>query len=182
MIFILPAVLIVTHGLQPIDHLPIEPLLDSDVRHRRRGRRPVPVLLARREPDHVARMDLLDRAALPLDPAAAGRDDERLTQGVGMPGRPAPGLEGDGVAGRTGQSAGPLADGCDPTLVISISSSIFAVERVSACVRRIAEVASQVATVARNVRREKGMARVLARLSLQGRSSVLIARRSSIAR
>src|SRR3954454_9436639 len=98
----LPTELLVAHMLQPIDHLAVEPLLDGDVRHRRRGRRPVPVLLARREPDHVARSYLLDRASLPLNPAAAGRDDERLTQGVGMPGRPAPGLEGDGVAGRTG--------------------------------------------------------------------------------
>src|SRR3954467_7923090 len=99
----LPAVLLVLDVLQPIDHLPVEPLLNRDVRHRRRGSRPVPVLLARREPYHVAGMDLLDRASLPLDPAAAGRDDERLTQGVGMPGRPAPGLEGDGVAGCTGR-------------------------------------------------------------------------------
>src|SRR3954447_19198505 len=100
---LLLAVLLVAHVLQPIDHLPVEPLLDGDVRHRRRGRRPVPMLLARREPDHVTRSYFLDRASLPLDPAAAGRDDERLTQGVGMPGRPAPGLEGDGVAGRTGR-------------------------------------------------------------------------------
>src|SRR4051812_13691727 len=101
--FMLPAVLLVGHVLQPIDHLPVEPLLDGDVRHRRRGRRPVPMLLARREPDDVTRSYLLDRASLPLDPAAADRDDERLPQGVGMPGRPAPGLEGDDVAGRTGR-------------------------------------------------------------------------------
>src|SRR3954451_24430278 len=99
----LPAVLLVAHMLQPIDHLPVEPLLDGDVRHRRRGRRPVPVLLARREPDHITRPYFLDRASLPLDPAAAGRDDERLTQRVRVPGRAAPGLEGDGVAGRTGR-------------------------------------------------------------------------------
>ena len=47
------------------------------------GRRPVPVLHARREPDHVTGVDLLDRAALLLNPAAAGRDDERLTQAGG---------------------------------------------------------------------------------------------------
>src|SRR3954469_2862990 len=97
------AVLLVAHVLQPIDHLPVEPLLDGDVRHRRRSSRPVPMLLARREPDDVTRSYLLDRSSLPLDPAAAGRDDERLTQGVGMPGCPAPGLEGDGIAGRTGR-------------------------------------------------------------------------------
>ena len=47
----------------------------------------VPVLLARREPDHVAGPDLLDRPA----PAAAtqpqpGRDDQRLAERVGVPG------------------------------------------------------------------------------------------------
>ncbi len=63
--------------------------------------RPVPMLLARREPDHVAGMDLLDRAALPLDPAAAGRDDQGLPQRMGVPGRPGPGLERDAGTGRT---------------------------------------------------------------------------------
>ena len=125
------SVLLIAHVFQPIDHLAVEPLLDGDVRHGRTRRRPVPVLLARREPDHVAGTDLLDRATLPLDPAAAGRDDEGLAQRVGVPGRPGPGLQRDAVAGRTGwhfrreqrvdaDRAGepvgrPLADGCDPT-------------------------------------------------------------------
>src|SRR5437763_1919773 len=98
MVFMLPAVLLVAHVLQPVDDLAVEGFLDGDVRHRRRRSCPVPVPHARREPDHVAGTDLLDRAALLLHPAQAGRDDERLTQGVGMPGCPAPGLEGDGVA------------------------------------------------------------------------------------
>src|SRR3954469_20117584 len=49
-----PLVLLVGDVLHPLDHLAVEPLLDGDVGHRRGGRRPVPVLLARREPDHVA--------------------------------------------------------------------------------------------------------------------------------
>ena len=122
--------------LQPIDDLAVELLLDGDMRHGRGRRGTVPVLLARREPDHVAGMDLLDRAALPLDPAAAGRDDEGLAQRVGVPRRPGPGLERDAGTGRTAgacawnsgsmrtvpvnQSAGPLRDGCDPILLISI--------------------------------------------------------------
>src|SRR3954452_23781859 len=84
------AILFSAHMLQPIDHLAVEPLLNGDVRHGCRGRRPVPVLLARRKPHHATRMDLLDRAALPLDPAAAGRDDERLPERVRVPGRPGP--------------------------------------------------------------------------------------------
>src|SRR5256885_249898 len=71
-----PAELAVPPVFQPIDVLAVERLLDGDVRHGRGRCRSVPVLLARREPDHVAGTDLLDRAALPLDPAAAGRDDE----------------------------------------------------------------------------------------------------------
>src|SRR3954447_23562819 len=85
--------------------LPNEPRrltgLTDNVRHGRTRRRPVPVLLTRREPDHVAGVHLHDRAALPLAPAAAGRDDEGLAQRVGVPRRPGPGLERDAVAGRT---------------------------------------------------------------------------------
>src|SRR5436305_147155 len=100
---LVPAVLLVAHMLQPVDDLAVERLLDGDVSHGRTRRGPVPVLLARREPDHVAGMDLLDRAALPLDPAAARRDDEGLAQRMGMPGRPGPGLERDAGTGRTGR-------------------------------------------------------------------------------
>ena len=80
-----------------------------------------------REPDDVARPDFLDRAALALHPAAAGRDDQRLAQRMGVPGGARAGLEGDaGAATRAGsgalnsgsirtvpvnQSAGPLPDG-----------------------------------------------------------------------
>src|SRR5947208_823735 len=89
------AVLFISNVLHPVDHLTIGRLLDSDVRHGRGRCRPVPVLLARREPDDISRMHLLDRPPLTLDPAAAGRDEERLAQRVGMPGRPGPRLEGD---------------------------------------------------------------------------------------
>ena len=59
----------------------------------------VPVLLARREPDHVARPDLLDRAAPRAAPAAAGRHDQGLAQRVGVPCGAGAGLEGDAGAG-----------------------------------------------------------------------------------
>ena len=52
--------------------------------------------LARREPDHVARPDLLDRATPALGEPGAGRHDQGLTQRVGVPRRARAGLEGDG--------------------------------------------------------------------------------------
>src|SRR5271166_7019803 len=51
------AVLFVAHVLQPIDDLAVELFLDGDMRHGRGRRAAVPMFLARREPDHVARMD-----------------------------------------------------------------------------------------------------------------------------
>ena len=47
-------VLLVADLLHPVDGLAVERFLDGDVRHRRGRRRAVPVLLAGREPDHVA--------------------------------------------------------------------------------------------------------------------------------
>src|SRR5436309_4475299 len=89
------AVLIVSDVLHPLDHLAVELLLDGDVGHGRGRRRSVPVLLARREPDDVARPDLLDRAAPALHPAAPGRHDERLAERVSVPRRPCARLERD---------------------------------------------------------------------------------------
>ena len=57
----------------------------------RRWRRSVPVFLPGREPDHITRTDLLNRAALPLNPAATSGHDERLTERVSMPAVRAPG-------------------------------------------------------------------------------------------
>src|SRR3954451_7267260 len=110
-------------------------LLDGDVAHGGRGRRAVPVLLARLEPDHVPPPDILDGPALALDPAAAGGDDQRLAERVGVPGRARAGLEGDqrhryaGWLGRAVERidphpAGeilfrPLPDGCEPLRFIS---------------------------------------------------------------
>ena len=130
------AVLFVAHVLQPIDDLAVELFLDGDMRHGRGRRGTVPMLLARREPNHVAGMDFLDRAALPLDPAATGRDDQGLPKRMRVPCRPAPGSNVTlAPAARAGacawnsgsmrtvpvnQSAGPLLEGCEPLLLISI--------------------------------------------------------------
>src|SRR3954469_5884326 len=64
--------LIVADLLHPVDALSVEGLGDRDVGHRGGGGRAVPVLLAGRNPDHVAGADLLLRAAFALGPAAAG--------------------------------------------------------------------------------------------------------------
>ena len=71
------------------------------------GRRAVPVLLARREPDDVARPDLLDRPALALHAAAAGQHDQRLTERVRVPRRARAGLEGDGAHRRRAPGRAP---------------------------------------------------------------------------
>src|SRR5947208_7357938 len=62
------AVQFVSDMLHPLDHLAVELLLDCDVRHCRGRRGTMPVFLAGREPNHVARPYLLDRAAPALHP------------------------------------------------------------------------------------------------------------------
>src|SRR5947208_11470210 len=80
-----PLVLLVGDLLHPVDNLAVELLLDGDMRHGRGGRCAMPMLFARRAPDHIAGPDDLDRAAPALHEAAARRDDERLTQGMRVP-------------------------------------------------------------------------------------------------
>jgi hypothetical protein len=55
----LTTVLFVGHLFHPIDHLAIEVFLNSDMCHRGGGRSPMPVLLAGRNPDHIARANFL---------------------------------------------------------------------------------------------------------------------------
>src|SRR4051812_40931033 len=81
--------LIVADLLHPVDALPVEGLRDCDVGHRGGGGRAVPVLLAGRNPDHVAGADLLLRAAFALGPAAAGRDDPSPKSTVSVSSSPA---------------------------------------------------------------------------------------------
>src|SRR5262249_36229009 len=77
------------------DGFSVELFLNGNVRHGRGCRGAVPVLLTRREPDHVTGPDFLDRAAPALGQAAASRHDQGLAQRVGVPRRPSAGLERD---------------------------------------------------------------------------------------
>src|SRR5580658_2606750 len=78
-------VLFVCDLFHPVDNLALELFLNGDMRHGG-GRRPsVPMLLARREPDHIAWPDLLDRPAPALRPTATGRHDEGLAQRMDVP-------------------------------------------------------------------------------------------------
>lgn len=71
------------------------------------------MFLAGREPDDVAGMDGLDGAAPALGEAGAGGDDERLAEGVGVPGGAGAGLKGDARALAAGGCRG-LEEGIDP--------------------------------------------------------------------
>jgi hypothetical protein len=78
------------------------------------GRGPVPMLLAGRNPDHVARPDFLDRPAPALHPAAAGRHDQGLAERMRVPCRARAGLEGDAGAERTRPERAETADRSAP--------------------------------------------------------------------
>ena len=91
-------VLLVADLFQPVRGLAVEPFLNGDVRHRGGWRCAVPVLLTRREPDHVTGPDFLDRPAPALRAAAASRHDQRLAQRVRVPRGSSAGLEGDARA------------------------------------------------------------------------------------
>src|SRR5438128_1573584 len=95
------AVLLVADLLHPCHRLAVQLLLEGNVRHRRGRRRPVPVLLAGRKPDHVTRPNFLDWPAPALRPAAACRHDQGLTERMRVPRGPGARLEGDAGASNT---------------------------------------------------------------------------------
>src|ERR687897_2999470 len=125
-----PPVLLVADLFHPVDDLAVQRLLNGDMRHRGRGRCAMPVLLTRRKPDHIPWVDFLDRAAPSLHPSAAGRDDQGLTEWMGVPCRARARFERDAGAtstcriGRLEQRIDPygagepvrrsLARGCEP--------------------------------------------------------------------
>src|SRR5438067_7466622 len=87
------SILVVADFFHPVRGLSIELFLNRDVRHGRRWRGTVPMLLARRETDDIARANFLDRSAPSPRTAGARRHDERLTQRVGVPCGACTGLE-----------------------------------------------------------------------------------------
>ena len=97
----------------------------------------MPVFLAGRKPDHITGSDFLDSPAFALSPAAASRNDESLSEGMRVPCSPRTRLERHARTlnkrrigclkklidsyGASDDSDGPVAEGCEPTLLISIS-------------------------------------------------------------
>ena len=127
------AVLLVADLFHPIDSLAAELFLDGDVAHCCGCSCAVPMLFTGRKPHDIAGANFFDRTALAPHPAPTGRDNQRLTEGVRVPGRASAGLEGHKRAGDAGglnsgsiltvpvnQSAGPLPDGCAPLRLISM--------------------------------------------------------------
>src|SRR3954451_9123540 len=97
-----PAVLLVADLLHPIDGRAVQLFLDSDVAHGSGRAGAMSVLFAGREPDDVARADLLNGAALTLHQAEACHDNEGLTKRMRMPGGARAGLKGDERASNAG--------------------------------------------------------------------------------
>src|SRR5207245_11764427 len=90
---------IVAYLFLPLHALPVDLLLNGDVRHARGRRGSMPVLLARRDPNNIAWPDVFDFPAPLLNPSRSGRDDQDLAQRVGVPRRSSAGLEGHEGAG-----------------------------------------------------------------------------------
>src|SRR6266480_4174624 len=86
-------VLFVADLLHPVDDLSVEVFLDCDVGHGGGRGCAMPMLLARRAPDDVARSNHFDRPTPALHEPAAGSDDQCLTQWVGVPCAPGAWLE-----------------------------------------------------------------------------------------
>src|SRR5882762_287814 len=103
-------VLLVGDLLQPIDILAVELLCNCDVRHARGWRRAMPVLLAGRTPNHVARPNFLDGFAPALGPSESRCDDQGLAERVRVPRRARTRFERYAPAGDTG-GLGRLNDG-----------------------------------------------------------------------
>src|SRR5438445_5113073 len=93
-------VLVITDLFHPIDVLAVECFGDRDMRHRGNRSGAVPMLLARRKPDDVARPDFLDRPALALHPTEAGGDNQCLPERMRVPGGARTRLESHVSAGR----------------------------------------------------------------------------------
>ena len=94
-----PPVLLLSHMLHPIHHLPIQPLLHRDMRHPGRSAGPMPMLFSRRKPNHIPRPNLLHRPTFTTNPTTTSRNNQRLPQRMRMPGRPCSRLKRDARPG-----------------------------------------------------------------------------------
>ena len=89
----LSVILLVRDLFHPVNNFSVERFLNSGMCHRDSRASAMPVLLIRFEPDHITWSDFFNRASPFLNPAGARRDDERLTEGMGMPHRARSGLK-----------------------------------------------------------------------------------------
>ena len=81
--------------LEPVDRAAVELLLDGEVAHPSRRGGPMPVLLARFEPDQVTRADLFNTGTLALQPTKTRRDDQCLPERRSVPSGARTRLEND---------------------------------------------------------------------------------------
>src|SRR5436305_1785145 len=78
-------ILLVADLFHPVDDLAVLLFLNGNMRHGSGGGGAVPVLLARREPDHITGADLLNQSTFALSPAASRCDDKSLTKRMRVP-------------------------------------------------------------------------------------------------
>src|SRR6516164_7342178 len=109
---------------QPLDDLAVERLLDGNVAHAGRRRRPVPMLFTGRAHDHIASADFLLGPAPTPHPPATGGNDQPLTQRVGMPSRAGAGFERN-QRGGDARRIGCLEQRVDPHITGEIFRRTF---------------------------------------------------------
>jgi len=78
-------VLLIVDVVHPLHSLAVQSFLNRNMRQSRSRRSSVPMLLSRRKPNHIARVNLLNRTALPLNPATARSHNQSLPQRMRMP-------------------------------------------------------------------------------------------------
>src|SRR5258708_19322382 len=93
--------------LHPVNDLAIKRFLKGDMGHGSGWRSAMPVFLPRRRPDHVPRMNRLDRTIPTLCTAAPSRHDQGLAQRVGVPGGARTRLEGHPASTPTPRTSCP---------------------------------------------------------------------------
>lgn len=74
----LSLILLGGYFFHPFNGFAIELFLNCEVRHRSRSRCAMPMLFARRKPNHVARVNFFDWTAPALGPTTAGCHNKRL--------------------------------------------------------------------------------------------------------